>query len=417
MRVLMVNNFHYLRGGSERVMFDEMAALEERGHDVACFSARHRLNVPGRLEEIFPEVQDPEGLSVLRKIQRFPSVIANDVVARSFATALDRFVPDVVHFHNIYGRLTPLVAEVARERGVPSVMTAHDYKLICPAYLRLNGGRACSACSYGRYLPAFFGRCHKNSRLYSILYGIEATVNVRRGRYDGIFAFLCPSRFLFDSLARAGVPSDRLRYLPNVPRAMSGASPAKPPGTYVLYTGRLSPEKGIACLLRAIVGTSIELVVAGDGPLAPQLRQFVAAEGLTTRVRFLGHCAPEALPELVAGARAVVVPSECFENAPLAVLEAFALGKPVVGADIGGIPELVLPGVTGALFPPGDARALQRALVETLASASRSAEMGRHAQEVIRERFSLAAHVEALVDTYEDAVRAGRTESREAALA
>ena len=401
MKILMVNNYHYARGGAETVMFEETEALRRCGHDVATYSTRHPRNAPSQLEAYFPSVPLLGEMSLAEKTRHAPRLVSNSDVRRSFLGALDAFQPDVVHFHNIYGRLTPVVVEASRERGIPSVLTAHDYKLLCSSYLRLNEGKPCSSCSYGYYLPALWRRCHKGSRLYSILYGIESTINALKGRYDGVSAFVCPSRFMLESFALKGISRSRLRLLPNF--VSIGPGPEKPPGRYLLYAGRLASEKGVPTLLEAMDGLDVTLKIAGDGPEGPRLREIVAGSALRSRVQFVGHCDRDALRQLISGALFTIVPSEWFENAPMAVLESFALGKPVVGADIGGIPELVLDGRTGVLFPPGDAARLRAAIDGLLGSPVRRAEMGMAARALVRERFSSEAHVRGLVAIYEEA--------------
>jgi glycosyltransferase involved in cell wall biosynthesis len=400
MKILMVNNYLYRRGGAESVMLEEMAGLAERGHEVAAFSARHPQNEPSPLEHLFPDVADLQTRSLVEKVARGYSVVANLAVKRAFSRAIDVFRPDLVHFHNIYGRLTPVVAEVAHERGVPSVLTAHDYKLVCPTYLRLSDGRPCTACSYRNPLPVFFRRCHKGSRVTSIVYGVEAAVNSWRGAYDGIDAIVCPSRFMQQALSDGGVGEMRLRLVPNSAplAAPARASAGGPP--YLLFAGRLSREKGVACLIRALDGLDVDLLIAGDGPEAPALRQLAARTRQPSRIRFIGHCPRSTIVELHAGAFLVVVPSEWYENAPMSVLEAFAAGKPVVGAAIGGIPELVRPGETGTLFPPGDPARLQDALRGLLASPATVARMGENARQMVKDRFSPDVHLQELLKTY-----------------
>jgi glycosyltransferase involved in cell wall biosynthesis len=404
MRILIANNYHYLRGGSERVMFEEIDALTACGHQVATFSVPGPRDLPSPRFFGAPEIPEASETSLLGKALRFRRMIANPAVRTAFARALDEFRPDVVHFHNIYGRLTPVVAELTRDRRIPSLLTAHDYKLICPSYLRLDDGKPCSACSYGHYGPAFTHRCHKGSRLYSMLYGLESFLNVRAGRYDGLFAILCPSEFMLRSLAAKGIARHRLRLLRNCLAPSSTAPPAATPGDYILYAGRVSPEKGIACLLRAVEGLDASLVIAGDGPDSAPLKRWVEARGLSARVRFAGHCTGDELRRVMAGALFAVVPSECLENAPMTILEVFALGKPVVGSDVGGIPELVIPGSTGTLFPPGDVARLREALAEMLASPARRLELGERARAFVEERFSRATHVRGLLDAYQEAL-------------
>jgi glycosyltransferase involved in cell wall biosynthesis len=403
MKILMVNNYLYWRGGSEKVMFEEMAGLAERGHEVACFSARHPQNEPSSLGHLFPEVLDFQTQPLPVRIGNWYSVIANSRVKRAFSAALDLVRPDVVHFHNIYGRLTPVVAVAARERGIPSVMTAHDYKLVCPTYLRLSDGRPCDACSYRHQLPVFFRRCHDGNRITSIVYGVEAAVNAWRGVYDGIDAIVCPSRFMQQSLSEGGVGGARLRFVPNS-TPLAAAAPASAAKPYLLYSGRLSREKGVGCLIRAMEGLDVDLLVAGDGPEAAMLRRLAARTKQPPRVHFLGHCDRATLQQILAGALLVVVPSEWYENAPMSVLEAFAAGKPVVAAAIGGIPELVRPGETGALFPPGDTARLQEAIQSLLSSPATVARLGEKARQMMKDRFIPDVHMRELLKVYAEVI-------------
>ena len=202
-----------------------------------------------------------------------------------------------------------------------------------------------------------------------------------------------------DVLLANGYAPERVLYLPNAIDA-AAIEPTPGQGDYVLYSGRLSPEKGLPTLLRAMVGLPLPLRIAGDGPLRAELERFVDGHGLRDRVTFTGHLAGPDLARQYREAAFVALPSEWYENAPVAALEAFAHGKPVVGSNLGGIPELVENGRTGRLFPAGDADALRECLAATWNDRAARGEMGAAARRRVVAEFSAERHAEALLELY-----------------
>lgn len=399
---MMVNNYHYRRGGAETVMLGEIAELSTAGHEVHSFSAQHEANEPAVLQHHFPNVPDHNTKDWAARVRQYPRFVSNGAVRAAFCNALAEVRPDVIHFHNVYGRLTPAVIDAARKCGIPSVYTAHDYKLICPTYLRLREGLPCDACSYRTYWPSFMGACHQHGRTHSILYGLEASINTWLGRYDSLEAVLCPSIFMMESLAAAGFPACKLRHVPNfLPDHTGSESPCD--GEYVLYMGRLSHEKGVATLLEAMRGVNYPLLIAGSGPEEGALRMLAGRRN--QNVTFLGHCGADQVKAITARSLFVVVPSEWYENQPMVILEAFAAGKAVIAARIGGIPELVLPGQTGLLFEPGNAAALRQKLEWCLQHPYEIMQMGVRGRALVREQFGRATHTMRLLSVYGEFVR------------
>lgn len=327
MKVLLANNYFYMRGGAERVMFNDLRALELHGCEVIPFSAADPANLSSGHSAGFARGVDVHAVTALRRLRAAREAIHCRRTARAFAERLDEVRPDVIHCHNIYGRLTTSILPVARERGIPAVMTVHDYKLVCPSYLMLRNGKPCSACLDGHYYRCAVHRCHKGSLAGSAVYAAEALYARAAGSYDAISAFLCPSRFIAGLLIKSGIDASRVVYHPNAvdPELYE----PRLEGDYALFTGRLSHEKGIATLLEAVKGTGIPLRIAGTGPLMDSLKEKAAKEGISG-VTFEGHCTGDRLTALYRNAAMVVVPSEWFENAPMVILEAFAYGKPVV---------------------------------------------------------------------------------------
>ena len=284
------------------------------------------------------------------------------------------------------------------------VLTAHDYKLVCPSYLATHRGRPCRDCAGGRFYRCLLRRCHKSSLAPSALYTAEAYLANWGRKYAVARRILCVSRFMRRELLANGFAPERLVYLPN-PVDTASVTPAIGEGSHALYAGRLSHEKGLRTLLEAMQGLEIPLRIVGDGPLRAALEAEAERRGLGGRVTFAGYRSGADLSEEYRQAAFLVLPSEWFENAPMAVLEAFAHGKPVVGADIGGIPELVEPGRTGLLFPPGDAGALRRTMEDLWANRPSWGDLGSAARRRAETDFAPEHHVRALRQAYAEACR------------
>ncbi len=401
MRVLFLNNFYYLRGGSERVLFEEMRMLREGGHDVAVYSRRHEKNEPSEFSRFFPAAMDTERLGVsFRALRTAGELIYSRPSRLGLREVIRRFQPDVAHAHNIYGRLSTSVLDELQAQQVPTVLTLHDFKYICPSYLLLNHGTVCERCKGSRFHNAVLTKCHKDSYLASALYTLETLFNHAFGKYKSVKYFITPSNFLREKFVEFGGSPEKLVHIPNF-IDMHGLTQSTGMSGYALYVGRLSREKGVRTLLQAWRGmrTSTHLLVVGDGPDRNELERMAKDNSLS--VSFKGYLQGRDLETSLANARVVIVPSEWYENAPLSVLEAFSHGKPVIGAGIGGIPEMIESGVNGYLFEPGNAEDLRAKLELILGLPSeRIEEMGASARKTVARQFSATAHYDQLMQVY-----------------
>jgi glycosyltransferase involved in cell wall biosynthesis len=294
----------------------------------------------------------------------------------------------VAHLHNIYHHLSPSLLPVLRRHGVPTVMTLHDLRLLCPAIHMLRDGEVCERCRGGRYHQAVLGRCVKDSRAASLLAAVETAHQRGRRLYeDTVGTFLCPSRFYADKYAAWGFPPDKLRHLPNFVDLdfwHPDRLPDAPVRDACVYFGRISREKGLRVLLDAqalweqghadgsIAEPPLRLLIAGDGPCLGNLRARLALLQLET-VEVLGPLDVAGLRRILARARCSVLPSTWYENGPMAALESLACGVPLVGTDLGGTPEMIEDGVSGVVVPAGDETAL-------LAGLRRAAGLGEDAR-------------------------------------
>ncbi len=401
LKVLFLNNYLYPRGGSEKVMFEEMRLLDQAGEATAAFSRAHEKNLPSVFHRFFPPQMETERMSLSpQSLLAVKELIYSHAARSGFAEVINRTRPDIIHAHNVYGRLTTSTLDEAQARGIPVVMTLHDLKLLCPSYLMLNHGQVCERCKGGLYHKAVLSRCHKNSYLATMVYAFEAWFNNSFQKYDSISFFIAPSRFLRNKCIDYGWPADRIVHVPNFIDTCS-LQPSFDPGKYLLYLGRLSPEKGVETLLKALSGgsTDCQLLVAGEGPERARLETFALEHNLN--VRFTGHLSGQRLHDALANAKSIVMPSECYENAPLSLLEAFAHGKPVVGSRLGGISEMIDDGVDGFLFEPGSVEALRETIEHLLALPSQSiVAMGRSAREKVGREYSAENHYKNLTRVY-----------------
>lgn len=281
------------------------------------------------------------------------------------------------------------------------VLTLHDLKIACPAYNMLAHDGICERCRGGRLYNVALNRCIKGSAALSALMMVEAVLHRLIGSYTRcVSRFIVPSRFYAEKLAEWGFPAGAFRHVPNFVD-VAKYEPRYEPGDRLLYFGRLSREKGLRTLVRAAAEVGCKLAVAGTGPDEEPLRQLAAESGAD--VAFLGFLSGRRLHDSIRSSRAVVLPSEWYENAPMSVLEAYALGKPVIGARIGGIPELIREDVTGIQFESGNVPSLATALTRVLDCAEPTlAEMGREGRLWVEAAFNADIYRERVASVYHE---------------
>ncbi|SDH36104.1 MULTISPECIES: glycosyltransferase family 4 protein [unclassified Duganella] len=401
-RLLSINNYHYRRGGSDVVYLEHAALMQEQGWDNAFFSMHHPQNMATPWSEYFVgEIEYGHAYTLTQKLAMASKVVYSREAQRQLTRLLDGYRADVAHLHCIYHHLSPSILSTLEQAGVPMVMTAHDLKIACPAYKMYNQQGVCERCKGGKLSNVLTHRCVRGSLAASAIVMVESSVHRWLNSYQGkLSKVVVPSRFFMEKFVEWGWPRERFAYIPNYVDA-SRFTPDYRPGDYFLYFGRLVAEKGVATLMRAAVAAGVPLKLVGTGPLDAELRALAAQLG--GDISFLGYRAGAALHDLVRGARAVVLPSEWYENAPMTVLESFALGKPVIGAAIGGIPELVTDDATGWTFASGDVAQLaaQLARVASLPAAQLE-QIGKTARALVCRDFSRAAYLQAMLALYAD---------------
>ena len=405
MRILHVNKFLYRRGGAEGYMLDVAERQRAAGHEVAFGGWTTRRTTPTTCWARCPSHVEfepaPDG--PVERVRLAGRMIWSREAKAAMGAALDAWRPDVVHCHNIYHQLSPSVLSAAEKRGIPVVLTMHDYKLACPTYQFLDKGAPCTACVDGGPWQAARRACKDGSRAASGVASLEVWLHRRFQAYDPVGRFVSPSRFLADQIGRAGVYPERVVVLDNLTDV--GATEAQvEPGRGAVFAGRLSFEKGVDTLIRAVgeVTGAVAgpvLDIAGDGPDRAALER-LADDVAPGQVRFHGRLVKPQLMALVRGAAVSVVPSRWHENQPLSVLESFASGVPVVASTMGGLPELVREGETGWLVEPDDPGRLAKVLLDALGDPDEAHRRGRAARRLAEERFAPSVHLRALDRIY-----------------
>jgi len=400
--LLSINNYHYRRGGSDVVYLDHAALMEELGWSNGFFSMHHPQNVESPWSKYFiDELEFGHAYSPLQKLVMASKVVYSLEAQRKLKRLLHDFPADVAHLHCIYHHLSPSIIPTLRDAGVPVVMTAHDLKIACPAYKMLNDSGICERCKGGNLLNVVKHRCVRGSLGASAIVLVESTVhrwlNTYQGKLDRV---VVPSRFFMEKFIEWGWPREKFVHIPNYVDA-TRFEPGYNSEDYFLYFGRLAPEKGVATLMRAAKAARVKLKIVGSGPLEADLH---ALQGeLQGNIEFLGYRSGADLHSLIRDARSMVLPSEWYENAPMSVLESYALGTPVIGARIGGIPEMMNEGETGWSFESGSVDQLTTLLAKLAAApVSELEQAGRAARDFVTQKFNRADYVQATLAMYGD---------------
>lgn len=409
MKILLINRNDFVDGGADRVFINTYEMLQDAGGGL-------QVDKFTRADLSFEYQTDPRELSLWGKIRLVKDYLYNRKVGKSLEEKIQTFRPDVAHVHLIFGTLTISVLRVLKKHGVPVVMTVHDYRLICPANAMLDRhGKVCERCRGSKYYNCLVRRCSEGNVFFSGMLMMEGYM-----RKYLLMPIKLVNHFIFVSqFAKSKHLEFEPRYLAKSSHLYNMGIPVhqKPAqkGSYFLYFGRLSREKGLLTLMEAAGISGVRLIIAGSGPQENELRTKVrnmqpSVNGQTgsgsrqqsnaSNISFAGFKSGLELQELIRDCSFVVVPSEWYENNPMAIIESFFMGKPVIGSRIGGIPELVNSD-NGLLFDPENAKSLAEALL-TAESMPVTAydQMATSCQNFAEKNFDRNVHFKKLADIY-----------------
>ena len=394
--ILNISQNHYVRGGSDRYFFTMAEILQKHGHNVIPFTAANEKNEPSQWDQYFPRAADFENPGPM---DLFRFLYSRDAV-KSIQRLLSKQNVDIAHFHIYYGKLTASILGSLKKAGIPLIQTLHEYKLTCPVYSHLSNDEICEACEGKHFWRAIPKRCNRGSLARTTLSVTESYLSRYLGSVDKFDHFISVSHFLRKKMIQYGIPEDKISTVHNF-TDVSNFTPNFSEGEYVLYFGRVHQSKGIFTLIEAATPLKhVPLYIVGDGEAMPEVQRIVE-QNECEHIQLLGFKQGDELRELILNSICTVLPSEWYENCPMSVLESYAYGKPVIGADIGGIPELIEDGVDGFLVPSGEHETLRDRLLWMFEHKTEAAEMGKTGRKKMETEFNADIHYEKIMNVYE----------------
>lgn len=404
MKILMVNKFFYIKGGSETYYFSLKKLLEQHGHEVIDFSMKDKRNFLSDYSEYFVNNVDyNDKNTILKKIQLAKNIIYSTEAKTKFENLVKATRPDIIHLNIFQHQISPSILDVIKKYRIPTVYTAHDLKMVCLNYKMMSHGKICEKCMHGHYFQCLKNRCVKDSFVKSSINVIEGYVHKFRKSYDSISTIITPSLFYKKKLEQFGIEKERIVHIPNF--LESDTECIQIPENlkkYYLYFGRLSEEKGVLTLIKAAVKSKIEMYIVGTGPLKERLEKYIDKNKIKN-VKMLGFKSGIELKTLVGNSKAVILPSEWYENGPYSAIEALQLGRPLIGSDLGGIPELIFENKNGYIFKNKDISDLKKCFdkMENL-NASEYQKMERYSKDIFDKYYTSKVYYKKIFKVYSD---------------
>lgn len=401
MKILYVNKFHYLKGGSEKYYFELAELMKSRGHEVAFFSMKNDKNIQTGCKEYFVDEIDLNTGSKLKALD----VIYSRANYKKMIEALEDFKPDIVHVNNFQRQLSASIIKAINKKNIPIVYTAHDMQAICPASAMLYKGKICEDCINKNYSACIKKSCIKDSKLKSFIGVLESKYYRTSNVYKKIDYIIAPSNFIKNQLLKGNLKYKKLEALHNFV-IDSKRQPNNQNDGYAFYFGRLSIEKGILNLVKAM--KQIEkgnLIIAGDGPERETIQKYIKENKLENRIKLVGYLNQEAVKEHIRNSRFIVVPSIWFENCPYSVLETMEIGKPIIGSKVGGIPELVEDNINGFLYQYENVEELKDKLELLFTDDELARQQSVNSRKLYEEKYSEDIYYNKILDIYEDLIR------------
>ncbi|HKM47630.1 MAG TPA: glycosyltransferase family 4 protein [Terriglobales bacterium] len=402
MRILYCNKYDYPFSGTEAYLFDLIHRMDQRGQETALFSMDHGRTpaFTGRSYRIpYLDFKDPNA-GFLKKVKMAAHAIYSTSARRAMRNCLADFSPDLAHVRGIYHHLSPSILWELKRRGIPVLYHLNDFKILCPTYNLVADGHPCELCSHGAFHHVVTKGCYAGPRASAVVLAAEAYLHKWLRTYKRcVDMFLAPSEFVRSKLIAGGLPEQHIAVLPHFQALPSDEQLTADEG-FVLYFGRLSPEKGAYELLRAMARLPhIPLVIAGDGPERPRLES-LALELNLNQVLFAGMVHGEKLQRLIAGCTFSVFPSHAYETLGKSILESYAWGRPVIASDLGSRRELVEHGVTGLLYPDADREQLAHSIGFLYDRPDVIEKMGAAARRRVKANHDPDQHMEKLLELY-----------------
>lgn len=410
MKILQINNCHYDRGGADIVYLNTIKLLEQNDYEVICFSTKNKNNKKNKFEKYFTPAPNFNTTNFLKKFLNIPRFIFSFSTIINLNKLLKKYNPDIAHVHLYKGGLTSSVLKVLKKNKIPIIISVHDYGFLDPHNLLLDGKLNISEKTInGSSFYAFLDKHNRNSYLYSFISYLEYSFNSFFLPFDKYFdTVLCVSSFSKNLHSTCSKFNFNLRHLYNFSPMVKHEITDKKNNNerYILFFGRLSKEKGVLTLIKAYenIKTSYTLRILGTGSMESELKEYVKEKNIKN-IEFLGHISGQALISHIKNAYVVVVPSEWYENNPMTIIESYALSVPVIGSNIGGIPEIIQNGSTGYTFEMSNVNDLCDKLNLMLSLTKDEYENFKvNCFEFAKNNFSEDVHFDKLISLYSETI-------------
>jgi len=403
MKILFCNKYNFRFSGTEVYMFELMDLLRSRGHEVALFSMQDSRGDRTPYDHHFVshiDFKDPRN-GLMTRAKFAAHAIYSVEARRRLRQMISRFHPDVAHVRNIYHHLSPSILWELKDQGVPVLYHLNDFKVLCPTYNLVTNGSACERPCKGKFWKVLTQGCYAGPVSSALVLAAEAYVHQWMGTYNKcVDHFVVPSQFAKQLLVQNGFNVAKITVLPHFQVLPESVTPAPAAGP-IFYFGRLSPEKGVSDLIRAMKAVpAVSLLIAGDGPQRPELQTLTLALNLRN-VEFVGHVQGEKLHQLIASSRFTVLPSRAYETLGKSILESYAHARPVIASDLGSRRELVTEHETGMLYQTGNVEQLAGAISYLSGRPELAARMGLAGRKLVQSHHSPEGHYEELMCLYD----------------
>lgn len=413
MRILLVNYRYFISGGPERYMFNIKRKLENEGNDVMPFSIHSNKNVHTEYSKYFVEPIGSRDATYFEECKKTPRVIFQMISRSVYSFGVKKAIkkeiadvkPDLVYVLHYVNKLSPSVIRGAKEMGIPVVLRLSDYFLLCPRFDFIYQKKVCEDCLTKGYSSCIKKHCVKESLSASLIRVFSMKIHKIIKIYDDIDAFITPSNFLREKLIANGFDAAKIHCIPTFTTSQSKVGePIN--GSYGLYFGRITEEKGVATLVKAYekLPQKYRLVIMGDDTTdeAQKLKKYVEDKNLIN-IEFIGFKSGEELETIIKNSRFTFIPSIWYDNLPNTALESFLYSKPILASNIGSLPELVIDGFNGYLFEPDNADQIAE-LVPKMDDDVLIVKMGKNGNSRLQDRFAVNIHYNALINVFDELI-------------
>lgn len=413
MKILLVNYRYFISGGPEKYMFNIKKMLEDNGHEVIPFSIHSNKNVDSEYSKYFAEPIGGRNATYFDEVKKTPKSIWQMLTRSVYSTEVEKAIkremkdlkPDLVYIIHFVNKLSPSVITGAKKMGVPVVLRLSDYFLLCPRFDFLYQKKICEDCLSKGYRSCIKKRCVKGSFFASVIRVFSMKFHNFIHIYRGVDAFITPSEFLKKKLIANGFDEKKITYIPTFTASKSEIGEPRV-GSYGLYFGRITEEKGVETVIKAYEKLpDYKVKIMGDNATdeGARLKNYVKKHKMNN-VEFLGFKSGMELEEIIKGARFILIPSIWYDNLPNTALESFQYSKPVIASNIGSLPELVIDGVNGYLFEPGNEKQLTEKIV-LLDNSETVHKMGVNSRTRLENKFAPKTHYDTLIGVFERVMR------------